>query len=160
MKKPPAKKTKPRRSWGRIGASAKKAGACKCGAPAFFVSTSGRKWCRACLKKELLPDRNPARDLSGVRGSKAGALYQEFHGRPPVGTKNYQMPNDVRLPTMVDLGPLHEVVYEAQKEHYGGKKQKYVHVFGRGARVFSHPSGRGFLVIAGPFSVQARGIVG
>lgn len=101
----------------------------------------------------LLANPRAPRDLAA-----ALAKGERFHGRELKHVT--ELPGEG--PTLISLGPLEEVVYRATRDT--GKRTRWVHKFGQGARLATTVDGRQLVIVpkdGKPFRVDfERGIVG
>lgn len=121
------------------------------GAIAAFV-VYGLPLLKALPRPSYRPNPVP---LAEVKRAKAEGKYKEFHKRPP--RRRIALPA-IDTSELVQLGSALEIGYKSDK--WTGKKQNYLHQFGKGVRLCSTPDGKALVILGGKLNVEERGITG
>lgn len=83
----------------------------------------------------------------------ADKVYEIFHDKKP--DKAYFLP-PIDFDSCAELGKALEIGYESDK--WTGKKQNYLHKFGRGVKIYATADQKALIIHGGKMSVESQGI--
>lgn len=85
---------------------------------------------------------------------KAVKKYKEFHAFSP---KKIRKIPKIETGSLVELGKALDISYQSNK--WTGKKENYIHEFGKGVKLMATPNGKHLLLSGGKLGVTERGII-
>jgi len=106
------------------------------------------------VRKAISYRQNPVELDPGEKQQAARRKYKEFHGRNP--KKTISLPG-IDTEHLTHLGYVKELGYSSDK--WTGKKENYLHDFGRGVRLMCTPDGKTLVITGGKMRVEDVGIV-